>query len=669
MNPLTGIRPQPRETQPLNAQAQSTRFITLYGDDLNSHTKVLVDRLLQGRNLLPQVIDASMLTAAQAVRQATAALPRDGHLLICAHGQNARINNYHFHYIGLPHNRLPCISTEALVKMVVDQLGIHPARVDQPGKSLPFIYFLSCHSGALRRQISPQSELWKRANLLMFSGSGYTNVLSSGNSLAGAIAYIDHCQRNMLAVDPLKLFFFAGMHRGDCITLMGGKLSAPLVWHAPKSGKDQGRIDNLSGLPEDKQRFEQAVASLRPDEYRLLPAVSLMEVLCNRITRDDAEHLRDLLAAHPELRDMPTSSGVSPLGFAAESQASQCILVLLNAGANPNAPDAHGDVALMDAVRFGTCRIGDVHMLLERGADPNLRATNGMTALMFACREGHVEAVEALLAYHANFSLQREDGVTAISLACRYGHPEVIQCLLDHGDSPNGYYANKRTALMTACINGHAEAARVLLKAGAELDVQDDYGLTALMCAAGGGELSVMRLLLEHKANPDLQSKEGFTGLMYTAGLADTSALELLLAADANPDLKDNKGNTALMIACLQGNIAAMGALLKASADPDLQNEEGVTALMDAVDLPSTTALELLLENGARIDLFANDGSSCLTKAARTNRLDVLRLLFSFGAAPSAGLDQKLIDEVRTLGHHQVADILDIALKHFNQTQ
>ena len=670
MKPITRVRPPPRENQPRQVQPLNARFITLYGDDLNSHTKSLIGKLLQGRQLRPQVIDASALTAEQAVMQVTAELSKkNGHLLICAHGQNAKINDDEVHYIGLPQDGRPYIATESLVRMVVDQLGIEPSRVDQPGKSLPFIYFLSCHSGALRRQISPASELWKRANLLMFAGTHYTNVLSSSNSMAGAIAYIDLCQRTLQEVDPLKLFFFAGMHRGDCITLMGGKLSAPLVWHAPKSGKDQGRIDNLSGSPEDKQRFEAAVASLRPAEYRLLPAASLTEILCNRITRDDADRVRDLLVAHPELRHVPTHSGVSPLGFAAESQASRCLLALLDAGADPNARDAHGDTALMAAVRFPTVQLGNVKMLLGHGADPNMRDLKGRTTLMFACVEGHTEAVQVLLAHGANPAFFRDDGETAMSLACRNGHEGVVKCLLAQGVDPNRQYTGKRTALMAACIHGHIEVASLLLGSGAKLDLRDEQGMTALMWSVGQTELSSLRLLLDQGADPDVRSNAGFTALMYAVSLADLTPLQLLLAANANPNVQDNHGDTALIQACLLGNTAAMQTLLDAGADPDLQNKQGVTALMAAVDQPGTAAVQLLLEQGARIDVFASDGSSSLTRAAMKNRPDILRLLFAFGAGPSFGLNQQLIDNASALGHHDVARMLQIALEHFNGTQ
>ncbi len=670
MKPITGTRQHPRETQPLNAQPARTQFIALYGDDLDDGQKPLIDKLLHGRSLQARFIDASALNARQAVMQATAELPKNGHLLICAHGQNATNNNRETHYIGLPHGALPCIATEALVKMVVDQLGITPSRVDQPGKGLPFIYFLSCHSGALRRQINPQSNLWKRANLLMFAGSGTTDMFSTKNLMAGAIAYIEHCQKNMREVDPLKLFFFAGMHRGDCITLMGGKLSAPLVWHAPKSGADQGRIDNVSGSPEDKQRFEQAVASLRPEEYRLLPAASLMEVMCNRIARDDADHLRELLSAHPERRDAPLlGTYYSPLGYAAEYLSSRCLLALLEAGADPNAPDSHGDRALMEAVRFSICQTGNVKTLLDHGADPNLCNVNGWTALMFACRKGHQDAVELLLAHGANPALQNNVGVTALALACDNGHAGVVRALLAHGVDPNLRNTQQRTVLIKACIDGHTAVVKELLFRGAKLDVQDKDGMTALMWSVGHTHLSATEFLLARGADPDIQDRGGTTALMYAAAMGEAKAVQTLLAFDADPDLQNNSGETALALACQKGDTAVMRRLLNNNANPDLQNNQGVTALMEAVGQPGTAAVELLLEHGARTDLFASDGSSCLIRAARQNRADVLRLLFSFGAGPAAGLNQQLMDEASALGHHEAAQMLKVALEHYNSLQ
>ena len=537
MNTLPKARHHPRETQPLNVQPLSTRFVALYGSNVSKQATDFIDKLLQRRNLQAQSVDASTLSAKEAVMHATAKLSKNGHLLVCVHGDSVKQNNHETHYLSLDHGGLPVIATEALVKMVVDQLGIQPSRVEQPGNNLPFIYFFSCYSGQFRREIDPGSDLWKRANILILSGSVPTSILSNGNMMTGATAYVDHCQKNMQEVNPLKLLFFAGMHRGDSITLMGGKLSAPLVWHAPKSGQDQGRIDNLSGSPEYKQRFEQAVASIRPDEYRLLPAASLTEVLCNRISRDDVDQLRNLLVAHPELRDMPSNVGICPLDFAAQQHPSRCLRALLEAGADPNGKNIYGETALISAAKFSGPEISEIQTLLDYGADPNLHDASGRTALMEAAENGDINNVRALLNHGADPNLRDANGRTALMEAVENGDMHSIRALLDHGADPNLHDANGRTALMEACFEGHSSVVNELLHHGATLDLQDERGQTALGFAVAGSHLLLASNLLMLGANPDTQDSRGDTILIASAFKGDMDAVRLLLSHDADPDL------------------------------------------------------------------------------------------------------------------------------------
>lgn len=600
MKPVTNARRLPRETQPLKSQALNTRFIVLHGDQLEANTLDFVGKLLAGRSLRPQVIDASKLTAAQAVDKVAANLAREGHLLLCAHGDNLHdkvSGDADTHHLQLPDGDKSTIRTETLLRRVLDGLRIRPNRIDHPRRGLPFIYLFSCHSGALRKQIQPGSNLWRRAHLLIFSGTRQTTMLSSGNSVAGAIAYVDHCQQTLQAVDPLKLLFFAGLHRGDCITLMGGKLDAPLVWHAPKSDKDQRRIDNLSGSPEDLQHFKDAIGTLRASEYRLLPAASLTEVLCNRITRDDATHLVELINAHPTLRDAPSALGDLPLAFAAETQSSECLRLLLEVGADPNQPDKDGVVALMENVRYSTCKLSDLEMLLDHGAAPNCQDDRGRTALMFASREGHEEAIRILLEHGADPNIQESDGYTALVYAADIDSSTALRLLLAYRADPELQCTDGRTALMSACSKGHVDAVRILLEAGADPDRQDSDGDSGLILACGKGHAAVMQILLERGANPDLQDKHGLSALMYSVALTDLAPLDLLLA------------------------------------------------------------------HGARMDLRAMDGRSCLGIAASDRRLGALKRLLAAGAGLAEGLDQALVERARQRNHLQAAAQLQQALE------
>jgi hypothetical protein len=68
--------------------------------------------------------------------------------------------------------------------------------------------------------------------------------------------------------------------------------------------------------------------------------------------------------------------------------------VLLGKGANPNAKDRFGYIALMFAARNGHLPV--VQTLLEKGADPTAKNVVGETALDIARKEGHTQ-IESLL--------------------------------------------------------------------------------------------------------------------------------------------------------------------------------------------------------------------------------------------------------------------------------
>jgi ankyrin repeat protein len=569
MNSLPNSRRLPRETQPLAILPNQPRFVAFYNSEESDVTISFLDKLLSGRCFRPAVIDYGRLSATQAVEKIATTLDKKGHLLLCIHGvnvSNARGENLGTHYAEMPDGEKLHQTTEGLITRMVNHLGIKPLRVDRPAHGLPFIYLFSCYAGALREQIRPDSDLWKRANLVIFGGKQPTHVLASGAAMAGAVNYIDHCQRSMQTVDPMKLLYFAGLRRGDCITLMGGELSAPLVWHAPKSAHDQGRTDNLAGEAADLHRFEQAVGSLRAADYRLLPAGSLTEVVFNRITRDDAEGLKSLLTAHPELRDMPSEHGPSPLMFAAETMAVECLESLLESGIDPNQKGPDDATALMECVRYDSCSIDCVDLLLMHEANPNLQNSDGSTALIFACDEGHHDAIQALLAHAADPNVQDRTGRTALIYAATNSDAAAIALLISHGAAPDVRCKASATALMRVCLNGHTESASALLTGGANPDARNATGETALMHACEEGYPDIVRLLLDSGANPDLQDKDGMTALMHATALNDVASLDWLLAKGARLDIAANDGRSCLAMAASDKQIESLQRLLAAGA-------------------------------------------------------------------------------------------------------
>lgn len=152
--------------------------------------------------------------------------------------------------------------------------------------------------------------------------------------------------------------------------------------------------------------------------------------------RGDIVEARDLLerGADPEARS--PMSGWTPLIVASMQGHTEVALLLLAAGADPDARGLDGWTAL----RFAVSLADDVvaRILINHHADPNLRDADGTTTLMDAAREGHEASVELLLAHGAEPALENRQRESALTLARRYGHAGVVR-LLEQRMEPGGH--------------------------------------------------------------------------------------------------------------------------------------------------------------------------------------------------------------------------------------
>lgn len=82
---------------------------------------------------------------------------------------------------------------------------------------------------------------------------------------------------------------------------------------------------------------------------------------------------------------------------------------------------------------------GDVlalETLLDAGADIDAKDRHGQTALMLAAHRGHLVAVEALLRRGANLDVTAKFGLSALMLAIVAGHEEIGRALVRAGADP-----------------------------------------------------------------------------------------------------------------------------------------------------------------------------------------------------------------------------------------
>ena len=200
--------------------------------------------------------------------------------------------------------------------------------------------------------------------------------------------------------------------------------------------------------------------------------------------------------------DVTNKYGSSPLARSREARRTcELVELLLDAGANVEAPNGDGQTALMLAARVGSLDIAK--LLVERGADVNAReAWRDQTALMWAVDGNFPELTQFLIEHGADVNVRASandwgsqitsepraqyrpvGGLTALLYAARSGCTRCVRSLLAAGADIDRPTPDGVTPLMIAIDNTSYDTARVLLDAGANPHVWDWWGRTALYVA------------------------------------------------------------------------------------------------------------------------------------------------------------------------------------------
>jgi uncharacterized protein len=146
----------------------------------------------------------------------------------------------------------------------------------------------------------------------------------------------------------------------------------------------------------------------------------------------DAERLRALLAADPSSVFSWSVDGFTPLHFAAFFGQPEAVEILVEHGADLEAPARNGEFARAARPLHSAAAAREREVcatLLEHGADPNARQHGGFTPLLEAAQHGDSELAELLLARGADPSLALEDGRSAADLAAEAGATALAERL------------------------------------------------------------------------------------------------------------------------------------------------------------------------------------------------------------------------------------------------
>ncbi|RAL37244.1 hypothetical protein DM860_004166 [Cuscuta australis] len=181
--------------------------------------------------------------------------------------------------------------------------------------------------------------------------------------------------------------------------------------------------------------------------------------LCFAALRGDDLLLRHLLKRGLDPNESD-NNGRSALHIAASKGCKNCVLLLLDFGADPNCRDIEGSVPVWEAILgkhepvirllidngAELCRgdLGqfaciaaernDVDLLKEMvrwGGDVTRPKANGSTALHIAVSEGNLEMVKYLVNQGADIDKPEENGWTPRSLAEQQGHEDIKQVFLE----------------------------------------------------------------------------------------------------------------------------------------------------------------------------------------------------------------------------------------------
>ena len=256
----------------------------------------------------------------------------------------------------------------------------------------------------------------------------------------------------------------------------------------------------------------------------------------------------------PEGASYFDAGGFTSLLFAARQGDVDSARLLIDAGADINAPAADGNTPLALAAMSGHGRLGG--FLLERGADPDA-AGAGYTALHAAVLRSDPGLARWLLAAGANPNVRltrgtpvprwtyqfvftlREQGATPFMLAAKYLEPELMRMLAAAGADPLLSMDDGTTALMAVAglrlgrsvtrrsrliapelvaaeWNDEArvlESVRAAVDAGAAAVINETNptGKSALHGAARHRFARVVELLVDHGGDLDGEDEDGVT--------------------------------------------------------------------------------------------------------------------------------------------------------------
>ncbi len=350
----------------------------------------------------------------------------------------------------------------------------------------------------------------------------------------------------------------------------------------------------------------------------------------------------------------PARNGITPLMMAASSGNTEALSLLVEAGADVNAAETErGQTALAFAAAFNNPAA--ITVLLEHGADVDSKS-NTRPPAQRPRRPGQQQQQQQQQRGRRGQQQQQQQQppnrttganprgeLTPLMYAARQGHIEAVQALVAGGANLNEISADHSTALLIATINGNFDAAKVLAEAGADVNIASLDGATPLFGVvttqwaadidkpqtttkyAEIHYLDLVKLILDSGADPNVRTTKG---PWYSANREGTSAA----------------GVTPFWRCAAIGDIDCMRLMVAFGADPQITNSDGITPLLivagagfhgnDEVTTPAgrMATVKYLVEN-LNVDVNERDTAP---GSPRNNTMNTSRFSGGFSALHNA---------------------------------
>lgn len=287
--------------------------------------------------------------------------------------------------------------------------------------------------------------------------------------------------------------------------------------------------------------------------------------------------------------------GQTPLIFAAAENRVAAIRVLMGRGADASVTTKVVDVAKQSAL--DRAALDRQRKVLEASLAEGQRPTaSQLQAAVHAARElmksGKLPPPEKdkdkgegegnrrnFNPEEINPPVTTKGGLTALLHAARQGHIEAVRALLDGGASVNDVSAGDGTSpLLMATINGQFDVAMLLIERGADVNLASTANAVTPLWAAVNAQwqprtrfpqpqelelqhatyLDVMKALLDKGADPNARVMSHPWYMVYSG------------CGNRNCGLADNSGSTAFWRAAYATDVDAMRLLASYGADPNI---------------------------------------------------------------------------------------------------